>query len=503
MSDSVLKILVAEDDANDFHLAQKILERSGLKFELTQVANRQEFLKAVEKPFDLVIADYFLDGFSGLEVIEYVKLKLTEVPVILLSGRIGELAAIEAMKAGAFDYVMKDRISLLAAAVERAMTFIRTQKSLKQAESQLLESQKLEAVGLLAASVAHDFNNILTVLNLGLGHVSEKYGSVPGLHYYVENFQQAAKQGSYLTQQLLHLSKKRGAEPESIRVSEVFENMKPLLQGLLSQWAQLEMDCEKDCVLKLPAGQLEQILVNLVVNAKDALNKKDSKITVRCRQENRNLVLQVSDNGSGIPTEIQSKIFSPFFSTKNGKGTGLGLSTVARIVNQAGGKIELQSEIGKGTMFTMTWPLASEIAAPNIQSNGKGNADVKATPTSEVVEKLKCVYLFEDDPFIRDLLSDALQSFGFKVPQIAIPAADKNLEDVSLKEADSFVIDLNLPGVSGLKLAKQIRVIKPVAPIVMTSGYFSDEQEEEIKKLGLRFLVKPFGPDKLAEMLSN
>jgi len=366
-------------------------------------------------------------------------------------------------------------------------------------EDQFRQSQKMEAVGRLAGGIAHDFNNLLTVISgytevllyhLSLGHP---------LHAKAEAIQQASDRATTLTRQLLAFSRKQLLELKVIDVNAIVADMERLLRPLIGEDIELTTSLAPaiGCT-RADAGQLEQVIMNLVVNAKDAM-PNGGKICIRTasvtlddsyRPENTFIkhgpyvMISVSDTGQGMDRETQARIFEPFFTTKEkGKGTGLGLSTVYGIIKQSGGYVFVQSEVGRGTVFTIYFPRVDE------PSEAHGAAPV----THAAAGGSETILLVEDEDSVRQLVRETLESRGYRVlearnGQDALTLAASHSDLIHL-----IITDIVMPGLSGHELVQQLLPARPAIKVLYLSGYaqdaFATPAAAEAQKT---FLQKPF-----------
>ena len=365
-------------------------------------------------------------------------------------------------------------------------------------EDQFRQAQKMEAVGRLAGGVAHDFNNLLMVIS---GYAEVMLASLDQespLHEKARSIQQASDRATTLTRQLLAFSRKQLLELKVVDVNVIVADMERLLQPLIGENVELTTKLAPDAGhTRADAGQLEQVLMNLVVNAKDAM-PNGGKITVQTQNvtldENHRggqtfirpgnyLMLSVSDNGTGMDKETQSRIFEPFFTTKEkGKGTGLGLSTVYGIVKQTGGYVIVQSEEGRGTTFHIYLPRVEEPAEKHAVPVARAAAGGTET-----------VLLVEDEESVRQLVRDTLAAKGYKVVEAENGEAGLAAAAEHKGKIDMVITDVVMPGMGGRELVKQLALARPEAKVLYLSGYTEDAivSEGTIEK-GTAFLQKPF-----------
>ena len=372
-------------------------------------------------------------------------------------------------------------------------------------EDQFRQAQKMEAVGRLAGGIAHDFNNLLMVIS---GYTEVLLGQLTvghPLHGKVEAIQQASDRATTLTRQLLAFSRRQLLELKVIDVNAIVTDMERLLRPLIGEDIELTTSLAPavGCT-RADAGQLEQVIMNLVVNAKDAM-PSGGKICIRTasvtlddsyRPENTFIkngpyvMISVSDNGQGMDRETQARIFEPFFTTKEkGKGTGLGLSTVYGIIKQSGGYVFVQSEIDRGTVFTIYFPRIDEPS----EAHGELPVSLAAAGGTETV------LLVEDEDSVRQLVRETLESRGYRVLEAATGQAALTVAANHRDSIHLVITDVVMPGLNGHELVQQLLPARPALKILYLSGYaqdaFSAPLAPEAQKT---FLQKPFTLQSLA-----
>ncbi len=372
-------------------------------------------------------------------------------------------------------------------------------------EDQFRQAQKMEAVGRLAGGIAHDFNNLLMVISgytevlldqLTLGHP---------LHAKAEAIQQASDRASTLTRQLLAFSRRQLLELKVIDVNAIVTDMERLLRPLIGEDIELTTTLAPavGCT-RADAGQLEQVIMNLVVNAKDAM-PNGGKICIRTasvtlddsyRPENTFIkngpyvMISVSDNGQGMDRETQARIFEPFFTTKEkGKGTGLGLSTVYGIIKQSGGYVFVQSEIGRGTVFTIYFPRVDE------PSETRGDLPVSLAAAGGT----ETVLLVEDEDSVRQLVRETLESRGYRILEAANGPAALTVAANHPDQIHLVITDVVMPGLNGHELVQQLQPARPGIKVLYLSGYAQDAFSTPLAPDAQKtFLQKPFTLQSLA-----
>ncbi|MEN9934055.1 MAG: hypothetical protein RLZZ387_634, partial [Chloroflexota bacterium] len=361
---SQLRILVLEDEPLDAELAVATLEAAGYSVVWERVADRESFLGRLDQPrYDLILADYSLPAFDGVSALRLARERALDIPFILVSGTLGEEVAIDSLKAGATDYVMKQRLDRLPPVVRRALreyadqqAHARAAEERRRLEEQLHRAQRMEVIGRLAGGIAHDFNNLLSVI---LGNVQLAQLDLPhddATQSYLTDIEGAATRAARLTRQLLAFSRRQPIEQRLANLNEILRDVVKMLQPLIGEDIAVELLAAPDLapVLVDPA-QIEQVVMNLAINARDAMlhgghlrietaNVPPGELLLPSGQLVR---LTMADTGAGMSAEVRRHIFEPFFTTKEeGKGTGLGLSVVYGIVQQHGGQIDVDTEEG-------------------------------------------------------------------------------------------------------------------------------------------------------------
>ncbi len=363
------------------------------------------------------------------------------------------------------------------------------EEALAHSRAQLVQAQKLEAVGRLAGGVAHDFNNILQVL-LSLATVLRLKAGSSDLAKIVGEIEAHVKRGAGLTQQLLLFSRRQMVERKRVDLGELVGTAGVLLRRLIPENVRLTVDTtpERQWV-EGDAGQLQQVLVNLAVNAKDAM-PEGGTLTIRTSAGAGEAVVEVIDTGHGIDEATRSHLFEPFFTTKDaGKGTGLGLSVVHGIVEQHGGRVEVESVPGEGSRFRVILPV---MPAPD-EATGEPSAEGE-TPRG----RGERVLIVEDEDGARKGLTELLTMLGYEVVALGCGEEASVLPD--LPTPNLLLTDLMLPGIDGARLAAGLRDRWPDLKVVLMSGYTEDEAVRRgVEGGSVHFLQKPFDVNALAQ----
>ena len=382
------------------------------------------------------------------------------------------------------------------------------QKALRRQEEQLRRSQKMEAVGRLTGGIAHDFNNLLTVI---LGYAKLLKEGLPrgadepeALQSDVDGIQKAAIRSAALTRQLLAFSRHQIMEPRVVDVNEIVADMEKMIQRLVSDDVRTQVDLVADpAQVLVDPSQLEQVLMNLVVNARDAMPDggrlaiRTGVRTVGAEQMKGHdgvepgefVTIGVRDTGTGMSEDVVERVFEPFFTTKEmGQGTGLGLSTVYGIVAQSGGFIELDSVEGRGTTFTVHLPVHAGESSDRREPESIGDASGGA----------ETILLVEDDEAIRALLARVLRQKGYQVLEAANAGEAVLVNEQHGDTVELLITDVVMPHLSGRELADRLTGEHPRLKCLFISGYPEAYLgDDERKRLGTRFMQKPIDPARL------
>ena len=507
-----LRFIHLESNPADAALIATTLRDAGILCQLKQAQTREEFLAALrQEGFSLVLADTAVPGFDGAAALSLARTLHPDVPFLFVSGTQGEEFAIDMMQHGATDYISKQRLGRLVPSVKRTLRELderlerrRAEDALRVSEKQFRQAQKMEAVGRLAGGLAHDFNNLLTVI---MGHSQVLMGELPSgnpIRAKIEEMQKAGERAASLIRQLMAFSRKQPLEPKILPLNSVVGNVESMLRRLIGEDIQLVIRPDPfNGHVKADPGQLEQVLMNLVVNARDAMPNGgllaiETSQTELARTPMHHLhplplgqyvKLTVTDTGCGMNADVLAHLFEPFFTTKEEhKGTGLGLSTVFGIVTTCGGGIDVWSQVGHGTTFDLYFPRVNPQAP---------TADATA-PQGRLRQGSETILLVEDDSGVRNLVRHELVKTGYQVIE-----AKNGVEACLTATQQSYHVDLLLtdvvmPGMNGRELAQHLSVIKPNLRVLFMSGYLDDiSVNSGMDPHRTTFLQKPFTPDLL------
>ncbi|MCC6698307.1 MAG: PAS domain S-box protein [Candidatus Hydrogenedentes bacterium] len=368
----------------------------------------------------------------------------------------------------------------------------------KRLEEQFLQAQKMEGIGRLAGGVAHDFNNLLSVIN---GYADFALESIPKgkpLHEDIQQIRFAGDKAAGLTRQLLAFSRRQVLQPEIVHLPWLLADIEKMLRRLIGEDIELDVVCPEDVgQIRADPGQIEQVLINLAVNARDAM-PTGGQLTIEASNVELDetyaiqhqavtpgpyVLLAVRDTGVGMDTAIQAKVFEPFFTTKEtGKGTGLGLATVYGIVKQSGGNIWLYSEVGKGTVFKIYLPRVDEVAPERPGAIPK-----------VIGEGNETILLVEDDESLRPMIQRILEGAGYVVISAAGGEEAEALLASGTDDVALILTDIVMPGISGPELYEKLTALKPALRVLYMSGYTDDTiMRRGVLGEGGQFIGKPF-----------
>jgi PAS domain S-box-containing protein len=631
----LLRLLHLEDNPRDANLLRDTLAAEGLSFEIVHAPNKEHFEAALNKDsFDLVITDYAIPGWNGLEALARVREKDQSVPFIFFSGALGEERAVEALKRGATDYVLKNRLQRLLPVIQRALSAVEDQRRRKQAEQalreaelryrilfeqspeaivviephtmlpldfndeacrqlgysrqefarlslldhtaelqpgavevqarlaealrsgrsefetrhrtkrgelrtvwvtlrlieiqgrpafhsiwrditerqeterRLLRSQRLESIGTLAGGIAHDLNNALAPILMSASLLRE--GASQDTVAMLDLIEISAQRGAAMVRQLLTFAKGIDGQRILLQPRHLLNEMEKIIKSTFPKNIQLQIQVPRDgCQVLGDATQLHQVLLNLSVNARDALpdggtlNLEAATLdvdpalaaTVEGAKPGRYVVICVTDSGTGIAPEIIDRIFDPFFTTKGPeKGTGMGLSTVLGIVRSHGGFIRVESKLGLGSTFSVYLPLAQ---------GKKGDTETIRRP-ADFQGNGELILVVDDDAAIRHSMEMLLERLNFRV--LSSGSGHEALVSFAQRrqEISAVLCDLQMPHMDGVVLVQALRRMSPEAGIIVMSGNPGERHLAELKNLGvISVLIKPFAANQLVDILRN
>jgi signal transduction histidine kinase len=533
-------VLIVDDTVEHRELMSILLRQSG--FNVLTAQNTEDAYKLVVRVHpDLVLSDVVMPGGSGVELCRLIRknVDLNRIPILLVSGLDKDTAHIvEALASGADDYIempfephrlvakvvrllerrkaeenlerqVQERTEELTALNLKLKAEIEdrahAEEALRRTEEWLMHSQKLEAIGSLAGGVAHDFNNLLTAILGNTQLLLGKFGEDNPHRNKMLEIEKAGKRAAALTRQLLAFSRRQLLERCTVRLNETVGSTIKMLERIIGEDIQVSKILAADLwTVYADAAQIDQVLMNLGVNARDAMPNggrllistknvvldESYSIQYPYAQPGKYVQLEVSDTGCGMDAKTRQRIFEPFFTTKEiGKGTGLGLSMAYGIIKQHYGHINVYSEPGHGTTFRVYLP-ATEMAVDE--------EAIRAAP--HYSGGTETILVAEDEEALRWLVKDILESLGYEVlladdGKSAVEVFVKNRERI-----DVLLMDLVMPRMSGLEAYEQIQRLRPNLPLVIMTGYSSDSVHCFERFDGL-VLQKPYNIESLGGII--
>jgi two-component system cell cycle sensor histidine kinase/response regulator CckA len=475
-----LRAIFVEDSEDDSALLARELRKGDFDLHFARVDTAPALRSALQLgDWDLVVSDQTMPGFTGLEALEIVRARKDDLPFILVSGTMDEETAVMALRRGAQDYLIKGHMQRFLPAVEREMRESGERRDRKRLEQQVAQLQKFEAIGRLAGGIAHDFNNLLGAIlgwaEMGLEDTQAGSRARQRFQEITEQAQRAAK----LTVQILAFARRQVLQPRKLNLNTAVEDVTSLLHKLIGDRVEICVLPEKalHSAMADPA-QIEQVLMNLCLNARDAMpeggvlviatrNVEIAAEQVRLHPEARPgsyVLLSVSDTGIGMDKATVERIFEPFFTTKElGRGTGLGLATVYGIVKQHGGFVYVYSEPGKGTAFRLYFPCCD---GPAETSESKAPLELRRGNET--------ILLADDHDGLRQSAHEMLRELGYHVLSAANGREAVGLFKRNVDRVNLVLLDIMMPEMDGPEAYEHIRALRPDVPVIFTSGYTPD-----------------------------
>jgi two-component system cell cycle sensor histidine kinase/response regulator CckA len=481
------------------------LREGGYEPSFVQIATEAQLQAALSDSWDIAISDFAAGDLGALAALRVIQERGIDLPLIVVSGKGRDADALSALKAGAADHLTRRNLMRLNAAVEREIRAARMRRDRNRLEEQFRQAQKMEAVGRLAGGVAHDFNNLLTVITGYSDMLLASRDLKEPQRTALEEIRRSAERGGALTHQLLAFSRRQPLEARMVNINDLVLQIEKMLRRLIGEDIELvTIPAATTDVVEADPGRLEQVIMNMVVNARDAM-PNGGKLTIETASIQLSetfsakqlgvspgpyVTISITDTGIGMDEATQSHLFEPFFTTKNpGRGTGLGLATAYGIIRQSGGAIRIMSQLGKGT--------TARIFLPPAQPKNAVAAE-KAAPAGPMMGA-ETILLVEDEARVRKLIVDVLTSRGYRVLEATRGEEAIRLCKVYKGDIDLAVVDVVMPEISGPELVRQMSTLRPGTNVLYISGY-TDEAivHHGIPESGAAFLQKPFLPDALA-----
>ncbi|MEM7611058.1 MAG: response regulator [Pseudomonadota bacterium] len=488
-----IRLLVVEDQPLDAQQLIEELELYGLQVFWLRVDNNADLMAALCESWDAVICDFVVPGMRWENTLTVVRGKLADVPFIVVSGKRGEEYAVETLRAGCSDFVVKDRLMRLAPSVVRELERAKDTRALRVSQEQLQvelqRARRLEATGHLAAGLAHNLNNILTVIMGSLDLARYEQGGETD-NGYLRDAMRATERASKLTRQLNQLAAGPSFEPAAVDLNDMLAHLEMLVRPGLPERIALEVTHGTDLpIMVVDPVMLEQAVLNLILNARDAIDG-NGKISCGVRIDDGRWIITVEDTGHGIPYDMQERVFEPFFSTKGDAGTGLGLSTTYQIMKNHDGNASLFSVPGQGSRFELSAPVKT------------AKAPVASDYFNALREGHGRVLVVDDTEEILLTSRAILKQCGYQVDAANgfTPAIESLAGDV---RPDVIITDSVMAEGGAADILQWLNRRHIEIPIIVTSAFATDEQHRYSTKHGFAgFLPKPFNADRLSAMVA-
>ena len=507
-----LNVLVIEDSAEDTDLVVLELGRAGYRPYFKRVDNARDMRAALaEGNWEVVISDYSMPDFTVFGALSILRERDLDLPFLIVSATILDEEAIAAMKAGAHDFIMKDKLARLGPAIERELRECRIRRERKDLEQKFQQAQRLEGLGLLAGGIAHDFNNLLTGI---LGNASLALDILnpaePGRSM-LRDVIAASERAADLTRQLLAYAGKGRFHIQPTNLSHLVRDITELIRTSIPKKVQLTLDLDDGLPsIEADRSQLQQLVMNLVINAGEACSGLSGLVQVSTSRRqipvgsNRKtplgsgldpgwyVSLKVQDSGCGMDEPTISRIFDPFFSTKF-TGRGLGLAAALGIVHGHKGAMTVDSSPGRGSTFEVLLPAANSTCSRDSE-----------LPVAEVAGQqltgAGAILVVDDEELVRHTAKAVLERYGYTVIE-AINGLDgviqfeKRRDDISL-----VLLDLTMPMLNGEEVLERLREIHPGVIVLLSSGYDETQASQRFAGKGINgFVKKPYTGPALAQ----
>jgi signal transduction histidine kinase len=505
-----LRVLIVEDNERDAALLVRELQRGGYDLTYERVDTPEAMAAAIDKQsWDLVVSDYSMPRFSAQAALDLVKKGAMDLPFIIVSGTVGEEVAVEAMRAGARDFMAKGKFTRLLPAIARELHEAAGRAEHKLVEQRLRHAQKMEAMGQLTGGIAHDFNNLLGVIVGNLELLMDALRGDPAAAEFAEAALGSVMHGAELTKRLLAVAREQPLSARVVDLNERLPGMIAMLQRTLGEGIHISATLADSLwPARVDPTQIEDALLNLAINARDAmpdggtLSIETANVQLDERYAAQGgvvtpgdyVMLSVTDTGQGMPPHIIERATEPFFTTKpQGKGTGLGLSMIYGFAKQSGGHLSIYSEVGIGTTVRLYLPIARN-AAPE--------ANVESLAGKELPSGGESILVVDDNVELRRVTVRRLARLGYKIRE-----ADDGAAALAILEGgarvDLLFTDIGLPdGLTGYELARLAAQKQPQLKILYTTGYGKVQKRNGDTDYEPRHMLrKPYRSQELAEKI--
>jgi signal transduction histidine kinase len=507
---AVIRVLLVEDSQDDAELIIREIERGGYRVVYERVDTREGLLGALDRcPWDIVLSDYSMPQFSGPDALKLVKARGLDLPFIIVSGVVGEEAAVRAMRSGAHDFVLKQSLARLSPAVERELREAGLRAERKKMQDQLLISERMVSVGTLAAGVAHELNNplaaLITNLDLLVRDLSRLSGErsltdpLSDVFAELRDARESAARMRRIVRDLKLFSRSNDDERGAVDVHRVLDSSLRMAHNEIRHRALVVREYGDVPLVEASEARLGQVFLNLLINAAQAIVEGDAehnRIHVSTHQDAvGRVVIEVADTGAGIAPEHLTRIFEAFFTTKPADvGTGLGLSICHRIVRSLAGELEVDSQVGKGSTFRVVLPKAT--------SNEEAAREVE--PPSSFATRRGRVLVVDDEPMIATAIGRTL---ALEHDVVVASAATNALERIQKgEEFDVILCDLMMPQMTGMDLYDElVRTVPSQADrmVFLSGGAFTAAARTFLDDVPNQRLEKPFDTRQLLALVND
>jgi len=503
-----LRVLLIEDSEDDALLLVRELRRGGYDVTHQRVDSAAALHSALDAgTWDLVMSDHSMPGFSGTQALQLLRSRNVELPFIFVSGTIGEEMAVSALKSGAQDYLLKGNLRRLLSAVDRTLQEADGRRERRRLETQVNQLRRFEAIGRLAGGIAHDFNNVLGSI---LGWAELGQADLPDGHRARQRFDKIraqADRAAALTRQLLAFARRQVLEPQNLDINSLVSESVSLMGKVLGEHVEIELRLTEGLEPAwADASQVEQIVMNLCINARDAMPQGGTlSISTQMAEvkpgaeefrsyfrPGRYIKLTIADTGTGMDAQTLEHIFEPFFTTKEvGKGTGLGLATVYGIVKQHNGIIDVESELGSGSRFHVYLPVGT-----GVMEAREKKSSAPACRGSETV------LVAEDNDDLREAAREMIEALGYRVLLAHDGEEAVQLFADNSSNVDIVLLDIVMPRLHGPDAYQRILAIKPGVPAIFSTGYAGEADSIAASSQGgASVLQKPFSTIALGQKI--
>jgi two-component system cell cycle sensor histidine kinase/response regulator CckA len=500
-----LRVLIVEDSEEDADLIVLELRRGGYGPIVRRVDDAPGMIRALtEEDWDIVLSDFSMPRFTVSEALRLMEEKGSDIPLVIVSATIGEEAAVEAMKAGAHDYVLKHRLGRLVPAIQRELRESMMRRERRNLEEQLRRAQKLESLGLLAGGVAHDFNNLLTGIMGNASLVLDLVDGDSGVRGMLQDIIRASERAADLTRQLLAYAGKGKFVIEQVNASALVRDISELIRTSVPHTIELSLHLHPDLpTIEGDPSQIQQLVMNLILNAVEATGERPGVVRVttgirEIRSGSRMahyrpeppspgmyVVLQVMDDGCGMADSVKAQIFDPFFTTKF-TGRGLGLAAALGIARGHKGAIGVESVEGSGSTFTVLLPVSGAARPADVSDTIFGSQQFPATSAGAIL-------IIDDEDVVRRAARASLEHFGFTVFEACDGRDGADLFSRLHDRVSAVLLDLTMPRMDGHDVWRYIRRVRPDMRIIISSGFEECEAMKQfVEDPGLAFIKKPY-----------